>query len=99
MSPTSLPDSQRGHCQTLPQPLIFSGTLFIAVDLECRVDFGCTQRGQSHLYMRVHPRAPILFLTSSSVIFHNKRRDLGPCAVQQGLVAPPLQMQHSESVN
>ena len=41
----------------------------------------------------------ILFLTLSSIIFHHKRLDIVPCAIQQDLIAYPCQIQQFASIN
>ena len=46
-------------------------------------------------YMYTH----IFFLTSSSIVFHQKWLDVIPCTVQQGLIAGPLWMQESASLD
>ena len=41
----------------------------------------------------------ILFLTSSTIMFHHKCLDTVPCAAEQDLMAYPLQMQQSAPIN
>ena len=65
---------------------------FIIVDLQCSVKFCCTAKWpHSYIYMY------ILFLTLSSIMFHLKWSDVVPCAIQQDLIAYPLQMQYFSS--
>ena len=48
---------------------------------------------QSYIYIY------ILFLTLSPIMFHHKWLDTAPCAIQQDLIAYPLQMQKFASTN
>ena len=58
----------------------------IIVGIQCSVDFYCTAKWPSHTYICI-----ILFLILSSIMFHHKWLDRVPCAVQQDLIAYPLQ--------
>ena len=59
----------------------------IIVDLQCSINFCCRAKWPSYTCIY------ILFLTLSSIMFHHKWLDIVPCAVQQDLIAYPLQMQ------
>ena len=60
---------------------------FIVVDLQYPVNLCHIEKLPSCTYKY------ILFLILSSVMFHHKRLDMVPCAIQQDLIASPLQMQ------
>ena len=45
----------------------------------------------SYIYKRVY--IYILFLTLSSIVFHHEWLGIAPCAIQQDLIAYPLQIQ------
>ena len=60
--------------------------------------------GRFLLYSKMTPLSiciysHILFLTLSSIMFHHKRLDLMACAIQQDLIAYPLQMLQFASAN
>ena len=50
---------------------------------------------ETQLYIHIY----IIFLTLSSIMFHHKWLDIVPCAIEQDLIAYPLQMQESASIN
>ena len=63
---------------------IFKDFIFhVTVDLQCSVNFCCIEKWLGHIYF---------FLTLSSIIFHHRRLDKIPCAIEQDLIAYPLQM-------
>lgn len=58
------------------------------IDLQCSIHFRCTAKGRIHTYTY------ILFLTSSSFMFHYKWLDIqSPVLYRQDLIARALQMQ------
>ena len=63
------------------------------VDLELSVKFYLQQRDPvMYIYMY------LLFLTSSSILFHHKGLESSPWALQQALLAYPLQMRQFASI-
>ena len=75
----------------------------IIVDLQCSVNFCGTAKWHSHSYLCVCVcvcvHIYILFLTLSSIVLHHKWLALVPRAIQQDLMAYPLQMQEFASTN
>ena len=61
--------------------------IFYYIYLEYSVSFSCITKWLSYTFIY------ILFLTLSSIKFHQKLLDMVPCAVQQDMIASPLQMQ------
>ena len=68
---------------------------FIIVDLQCSINFCCKAKWPSYTYIYIY----ILFLILSSIMFHHKWLDIIPCAIQQDLIAYPLQMSLFASTN
>ena len=68
--------------------------LSIILDVECSVNYSCSATWPSRTYIHT-----FFFLTSSSIVFHQKWLDVIPCTVQQGLIADPLWMQESASLD
>ena len=66
--------------------LFFSLNVFkeIIADLQCFVNFSCAGN---------KPRIIYIYSSSHTVFHHRKRLDIVPCAIQQDLIAYPLQMQ------
>ena len=67
----------------------------LIVDLQCSVNFFCIAKWPSHIcvWLSFSFSHIILFLTLSSIMFHHKWLGRVPCAMQQDLIAYPLQMQ------
>ena len=61
----------------------------IVVGLKCSGQFSTVQQSDPVTYAYVY----ILFLTLSSIMFYHKWLDIIPCAIQQDVLAYPLQMQ------
>ena len=75
--------------------ILFYFIFIFSVMFMCSVNFYCIAKGPRHAYTYI-----FLFLTLSSVMLHpHKWLDIVPCAIQQNLIAYPLQMQQIESVN
>ena len=62
-------------------------SFFIIVDLECSVNFYCMVKWPSYTYVY------IFFLTLTSIMFHHKKLDVIPCAMQQDLIAYAFEKQ------
>ena len=65
---------------------------FIMVDLHCCVNICCTAKWPSHTYTFFSPHYPPSCSITSDLIWF-------PCAIQQDLIAYPLQMEYFTSTN
>ena len=70
--------------------------IFIMIDLQCSDNFCCTAKRPSHMNIYIYIYIP--FLTFSSIMLHHKWYIVSH-AIQQGLIACPLQMQGFSSTN
>ena len=69
---------------------------FFTIDVQCSVNFCCTAKRPRHTYVCVY----IYIYSFRHVVIrlHHKWLDIVPCAIQQDLIASPLQRRHSPQI-